>query len=604
MKPHIIIFSALLIPFLILSALFPSAAADNLSPIQVGAGLLDVGAAAGNQPDAVEFRTLRRIFDTLGIPYDILTDTEGINGYRVIYTGGSLTNALLSAHLINTLYDYVEFGGTLVSAGVVGNRLYPLFGVRGHTASRKRYRMSFNGEDSSLRYIDHPREKTISLGNGERHFYDEIIWSHGYTPSAAMPLAFFKDGTAGFLKNRYSRGTAYLLGLSYAESVLLPQIGKDYEAQRKYVNSFEPSADVIMLLLKGIYESGSSPYVYISAIPYARPSALILSHDVDAQTSFVDSLKFAGIEEKFGVKSTFFENTKYFGDSMDIGYYNIEENVDAIRELKQRGWDIGSHTVSHDKKFGSVQEGDPKVTFETYDPENKKTVQGEVRVSKQLLDRDIPGQNTVSFRAGDLAFPVILIRVLEQAGYLYDSTFSANDVLSAFPFYALEERRLDSKESRIIEIPVTLDDSMGYLEPRTVDNAVKNWLSIVKQNADNEAITVLLMHPSDTRTKTYKLEAQEQLMKEVAGSGGWMGDLTAFGNFWRSRHNTEFRLFQEKDGTLVIRLNRTEEDLHPAVGFVVGNTRSKRVVVRDAAGKPLHYTARQYNDKLHLSRTE
>jgi len=578
-------------------------AADDLR-LQVKAGLLDVGAAAGNSPGAVEFRALRRIFDILGIPYDILTDTKNLDNYRVIYTGGPLTNNKLSADPMNALYDYVEFGGMLVSAGEVGNRLYPLFGIRGHTASRKRYRMSFTGEDASLQYIDHPHEKTISLGNGEKHFYDDVIWSHGYALSTAIPLAIFTDGTAGFLKNSYERGAAYLLGLSYTESVLLPQIGNDYEAQRKYVNSFEPSADVIMLLLKSIYEACYSPYVYISTIPYARPTALILTHDVDAQSSFVDSLKFADIEQKYGTNSTFFENTKYFTDWMDIDYYNIKENVDAIRELKRRGWDIGSHTVSHYKKFASVKEGDPKVTFETYDPEHKKTVQGEVRVSKELLDRDIPAQNTVSFRAGDLEYPIILIRVLEQAGYKYDSTFSANDVLSAFPFYALEERHPDSKESSIIEIPVTLDDSMGYLKPGTIDKALNIWFDIVNRHMDNEAITVLLMHPSDTRTKTYKLEAQEGLMKKVAKLGGWMGDLTTFGNFWRDRNNTKFRLFRDTDDTLIIKLNSAGSNLNPAVGFVVGNTKSKRVIVQDAAGKTLHYTARRYNNKLYLGRNE
>ena len=100
----------------------------------------------------------------------------------------------------------------------------------------------------------------------------------------------------------------HLFGLSYTESVLIPQIGEDYEAQRRYVNAFEPSADVIMLILKAIYESAVTPFVYLSISPYGKSTSLILSHDVDAQTAFIDSLKYAALEERYGVKSTFFEN--------------------------------------------------------------------------------------------------------------------------------------------------------------------------------------------------------------------------------------------------------------------------------------------------------
>jgi peptidoglycan/xylan/chitin deacetylase (PgdA/CDA1 family) len=355
-----------------------------------------------------------------------------------------------------------------------------------------------------------------------------------------------------------------------------------------------------MLILKAIYESNYSPFVYISTIPYAMSTALILSHDVDAQTSFVDSLKFAALEERYGVKSTFFENTKYFVDWMDIDYYNIKENVEAIQELKQRGWEIGSHTVSHYKQFSTADEGDPSVTFKSYDPKNQVTVQGEVRVSKELLDRDIQGQNTISFRAGDLAFPKNLIRVLEEAGYLYDSTFSANDVLTALPYFALGERELDSAESNVIEIPVTLDDALGYLKPRTVERAVKEWLEVARAHRDNEAITVLLIHPSDTRSKFYKLTAQEGLMQGVLEMGGWMGDLSTFGHFWRDRHETSFHTYVDSSGFLIIEIDGKVSELNPAIGFVVGNTKIKGVEVKDSKGNKLKYNPQLRGRKLYL----
>jgi peptidoglycan/xylan/chitin deacetylase (PgdA/CDA1 family) len=573
-------------------------------PLPVEAGLLSLDKLPAEKEESVEQLALRRVFDCFKIPYDLISIEEDISLYDVIYVAGPLDNSRLDPYSTNLLYDYVENGGTLVAAGNIGSRLYPLFGVQKIEPSKKRFRLTFSGEDPSLRYIDRPEERTISLGNGEDSFYREIIWSFGLVAGEeACVLARFDDGIPGFLSRGYGRGRAYLLGLSYTESVLLPQVGKDYEAQRRYVNSFEPSSDTVMLLVKAIYESNARPPVYISGIPYAKPTALILSHDVDAQTSFQDSLKFADLEAKFGVTSTFFENTKYFTDWMDIDYYNVPENVNAIRDLKLRGWDIGSHTVSHYKKLSSAPEGDPSVTYKTYRPETQISVQGEVRVSKELLDRDVPHQNTVSFRAGDLEFPNFLIRVLEDAGYLYDSTFSANDVLTAFPFRALRERNLGSSESEIFEIPITLDDSMGFLTPDTVEKTIATWIDIVEAHAENEAITVLLVHPSDTREKTYKLVAQELLMQRLVEMGGWMGNLTEFGEFWRSRDALSFSVFLKKDGTLVIETDRPGSQIHPMVAFVVSKDRRvKRVSVQDSTGATLRYSVEERREKFYLYR--
>jgi hypothetical protein len=135
----------------------------------------------------------------------------------------------------------------------VGSNVYPLFGVEKRVPIRRRFRLSFAGKDPSLSYLTHPRMLNISLGNGEPPFYDEVVWSHGASLTAyATALGRFEDGTVGFSVHPYGRGKAYLLGLSYTEAVLLPQVGGSYNAERQYANGIEPSADSIMLLLKAI----------------------------------------------------------------------------------------------------------------------------------------------------------------------------------------------------------------------------------------------------------------------------------------------------------------------------------------------------------------
>jgi peptidoglycan/xylan/chitin deacetylase (PgdA/CDA1 family) len=414
------------------------------------------------------------------------------------------------------------------------------------------------------------------------------------------------------LRNYYGRGIAYHFGLSLAESVLLPQTGGDYEAQRSFVNTVEPSADTVMLLLKALYEAIVPQAVYLSPIPSARPTALLLSHDVDAQTSFVDSLKFAALAEEFGARSTFFINTKYYENWMDIAYYTLPENKRALQRLSLRGHELGSHTVAHALEFNEAAPGSPEVSFRTYAPQQQITINGEVRVSKQLLDRDIAGQNTVSFRAGYLAFPPELISILAAAGYKYDSSFSANDVLTTFPYFALPQRQPGAEESSIIEIPVTFDDALGYLTPERRQAAVRQWKQVVKAHAANETISVLLVHPSDTRTQTYKLQAQRELMEYARSLDAWMGSIREFGDFWRARHQlriTRVNITPREapaEARLEIHLSRSVDQLHPWTGLVLPGAarvavRDENVQIIDSGGENVPFTSRTARGKLYLS---
>jgi len=564
--------------------------------------LLDAGAAAGRASSRLELLALRRIFSTIGVPADVLSDARRLSDYKVVFTAGELVNTTVTPDLSNGLFDFVEGGGTLVSAGEVGNLLYPLFGLTRQVPGRKRYRLGFVTSDPVTAFMDHPNERTISLGNGAGHFFDDVIWSHGGSLApGASALGTFEDGSVGFSRFPFGRGKAYLLGISYVNSVLLPQIGGSYNAERQYVNGVEPSADVVMLILKAVCAEAVSPLVSLSTVPYARPAGLVLSHDVDAQSSFLDSLKFADLEAKYNAKSTFFITTKYFTDESDIGYFSVPENLAAVRELRRRGWDVGSHTVSHLTKLAGAPEGDPGVTRKTYDPPAHLTVWGEARVSKELLDREIPGPRTIAYRSGDLAFPRALIRVLEGCGYSLDSTYSSNAVLTAFPYFAFEDQDLVSKESSVLEIPVTFDDSQGYLTPANAAAVAGGWLDVIGTIARYGGLPVLLVHPSDTRTKTYKLQAQELIMKAVAGQGGWMGDLSTAGRFWRSRAAVRFTAEAGAGGSLVIRVDARGEELDPAIGFEVAGAVSSLSVI-DGQGKKLPYTVVSRSGKLYAGR--
>ncbi|HJU04875.1 MAG TPA: hypothetical protein VJ692_06945 [Nitrospiraceae bacterium] len=501
--------------------------------------------------ETVEQSAVRRTLQTMGIPFETIAPDALNHQYPLALVPGPLHNHSLSGTQREALYRFVSQGGVLIATQVEGSDWFPLFGIQHATARRDRFQLQFarGVEDGWLRYLDHPKEQLISLGDSR--LFKETIWTVGYAAKGARILAAFPDHSAAVVVNDYDGGQALALGVSLTQTVLLAQVAQTFEAGRQWVNSFEPSGDVFFLLLKGIYESSADPAVYWHTVPSGLETAIVLSHDVDARESFPNSVLFAQAAQRFGVRSTFFVTTKTVLDEADIGYYD-GSRIPSIVHAHRLGAEIGSHSFSHSKRFATFPFGAATVTAGTYQPIQSPSILGEVKASKELLDRDLPAQHTLSFRAGELSFPLRLIEALQLTGYRYDSTFSANNIITNFPFFAFQRTHLGAVETSIVEIPVTVDDSQGYLTAETKDRVVESWTNIIEANRANAATTCMLIHPTDV---TYKLEVFERLLERYTREPVWIGTIGALGEFWSRRAEVKFRLARE-EGRLTVHLNQ------------------------------------------------
>jgi hypothetical protein len=85
-------------------------------------------------------------------------------------------------------------------------------------------------------------------------------------------------------------------------------------------------------------------------------------------------------------------------------------------------------------------------------------------------------------------------------------------------------------------------------------------------------------------------------MKRAEELGAWMGDITSFGEFWRSRHNTPVAPALSGD-ELVIRLDAAQEDIHPGLAVVARNLSGvDRITLLDSRGRELSYEIRESPD--------
>jgi hypothetical protein len=466
----------------------------------------------------------------MGIPFLITRDLGQALKHRLILLYPSVDWRTFNDDQAKQLTTFVENGGSVLAQNVFWGGLRNLFGFREFKPSQKRYHLAFVGNDPVMKYLNRPEERAVRLGNKS---YNQIFWSNGYELSeGAVAVAHFDDGTAALLTNTVGKGHVYLLGLSLMDVVLRSQSNRDFEAERHYVNEFEPGADVWLLVLRAWYEAYGGDWVRLSTIPNSQRSVLLLSHDVDWQNSFSPGLDFERIEKANAASSTFFVQTKYVDDANSKAFF-AEPDLGILRELRAGGSTLGSHSVIHSRGFNKFELGSGKESYTNYHPRglgydtaSGATVFGEVRVSKELLDAQIPNQNTIFFRAGHLRVPPSLPEALERSGYEFDSSFTADDVLSNFP-YALPLNLGFEEDSKLYEFPVTIEDE----EPPGFAKRVPRALEVILANAENEAVNVLLVHSNESGEKA---AAEQDLLRLLPQDIG-KSDMLEFAQFWRAR---------------------------------------------------------------------
>jgi hypothetical protein len=474
----------------------------------------------------------------MGIPFFITRDLPQALRHHLVILYPSVDSHTFTQLQADQLTTFVRQGGFIFAQNVFWGGLRNLFSFRSFAPLRTRHHLAFSAtKDPIMKYLNRPEERETQLGSDR---FPEIIWSNGYVPDAgAEVLAHFDDGSAALLTNSVGKGKVYLLGLSLLDVVLRNQNNRDYEAQRHYVNAFEPGADVWLLVLRAWYEAYGQDWVRLATIPGGQRSALLLSHDVDWENSFAPGFDFARIEKANQASSTFFIQTKYVDDANSKAFFFAPE-LDILRQLKAGGSTVGSHSIIHSRGFNKFELGSGHETYPSYQPRglgfdtaSGATVFGEVRVSKELLDGEIPGQDTIFFRAGHLRVPVSLPEALERSRYQFDSSFTADDVLSNFPF-ALPRNLGFEEDSEIYEFPVTIEDeeSPGFAK------RVPQALQVILANAENGAVSVVLIHSNESLLKA---AAEQDLLRQLPPDIV-KTDMLTFAKFWRARDRLHWSL--------------------------------------------------------------
>jgi len=476
-----------------------------------------------------------RCLQTMGIPFFVTRDLRAALRHKLLVLYPEVDGRTYDAAEARAISDFVAHGGVILAQNVLWGGFKTLFGFEHVAPLRTRHKIvfdatDFEATDATLRYLNRAAEKEVPLGSAA---IPEVIWTNGYEGApGTRSLARFEDGSTAVLRHDVGRGHTYLIGVALNDVVLRNQQNRDYEAQRIYVNGFEPGTDVWLLLLRAWYEMYSDTGIRLGTIPEGKRSVLMLSHDVDWENSFKPMLAFAEFEKSVGTSSTFFVQTKYLDDVNSHAFF-FGQSLDILRELVAGNSDIESHSVIHSKLFNKVPLGSGGEQYPSYQARATRenaaqgaTALGEVCVSKSLLDGEIPAHKTIFFRAGHLRVPPYLPEALVRCGYEFDSSFTAGDVLTNFP-YRLNFDLGMTEPAPIFEFPVTFEDEQ--LPPLV--NRIPAMLDVIEANAENGAPSVLLIHSNNAQDK---LEAERALLSQLP-KDILVENMTEYARFWKAR---------------------------------------------------------------------
>jgi len=535
--------------------------------------------------------------DVAGIPFSVTTSLTEACSMDFILITSALKEETLSSEEVNQLKTWVSEGGILIAPFIKSTDLFDLFGIQTTKLDRYRYTLNWTEDDTfdELKWIDDSLERTLPLADAN---YYKSIYTRGYTIANAQAMATFEDGKIAVCRNNYGDGKAYAFGVEWKDVILRNLLNKDYKAQRSYSNGFEPTTDVFMLMLRAIFTENQEVSVYKHTSPGESTSTLLVTHDVDSRKIIATMDVFSNWEFVQDISTHYFVATHYFKDSYMSAYYEAS-NFEIIQELPQRNHTIGSHSVGHFPDFAKTSvfpTGEPGNTQFSYQPFYNGsytvggTVYGELEVSRDLLNNDI-GANVRSFRAGALAFNNHLANVMDNLGYAFSSSMSANNVLTNFPYFQRTNRAFSGNQTNVLEIPLTIKDASTRikLEETNIDEVVDVWTDVIVRNDRNNASSTLLISPN----RDWKLEALQNLLESIP-STVITYNFEDFGDYWLDRSALDFD-YSINNGILTVEINSDELPAEDLSMVVENGSQLDQVMVNNNQGEPISFSLKDWN---------
>jgi hypothetical protein len=519
-----------------------------------------------NEGDPEDVISADHMVAEMGIPDIDTTDftTAAANPFMVV-AGVLNTSASLSSTDVSNLTSYVNDGGTLYLWEPNVSSLLAALGIPSPpndysnlTQEQRPLAFDTTQNDPILKYIDAPEEINWAP------FFPVDDVTRGYSNGSCTPLATWGTGDYAVLRCDIGKGRAYVFGWRLRPLVELPELQLGNDTGPQGVNAIVPDTDICRLMMRGTYEAYAANPQERQWAPDGHHAALIITYDNDAIVSYQNVPATVDFDASLGINATYNFTTLPY-DSGYIAPMYTASGMEDISYAVSHGFDVEGEGFGHFPDFGTAPyslTNPPSETAANYMPmftpsppgsllccTSGLSVIGEVGVSKWLLENDFNIKVT-GIRSGFTLVPPTFIQGLAATGYQRDQSYLNDLTRGAFPFVAF---MIDTSTTPttvttypVMEYPMSISDDaspaagLTGLDTSTVSQYVDAWKKVTKFNYDNNAPTVLLIHPVDT---TARFQVLQQFLAALKNQGMdmWVGDLTTFAKFWEAQGVTDAR---------------------------------------------------------------
>lgn len=500
-----------------------------------------------------------RLMRITGVAFDTTSNFDTAFTYPVVITGSRIQDNVLTPAQRTQIINFVTAGGTFITSNARDTALFSLFGISTSTNSSILCQMIFDTTYLPQLYHDINDSLEVEISLGDTSIPSSFATRH-YTLAGGTSMAHYENGNSALVHNIVGSGHVYTFGPDLRDITLRNQIDFDVNAQRVYSNGFEPTTDVVSFLFRNIIRNHIPNSVYKYTVPGQASSVFMVTHDIDSDSGMDTMSLFSNYEAANGIKAMYNITTRYFNDGWMTSFY--VGSWSETHALLGDGHVLASHSVGHFPDFddettfplGTLGNAPPQYQpFYTLGVTTGGTVMGELEVSKELIDDD-HSVNVRSFRAGHLCYNDSLAYGLMAMNYEFNSTHSANNVLTSFPFYAMNLRSFNSIESTILEIPMTISDvfNVNPISSANYIQKVNLWKNICRKYDANHSPVLILIHPN----RVYKLLAQQMLVDSLP-AGMEIVNMEDFGDFWRKRDSLLYHTYIGGD-TLFVQMDNNK----------------------------------------------